>query len=221
MRALEEEGIRSRASEVYLSVPNAIALYILNNKRDRLMDIERRYGFRVFVRADDSLCPTGFNLEAIKAEVETSDHDDDSDDQDEAMQQPSKRHQSDDRSGGRNQNRRGGRNQNRGDRGQRSSSQDDHHDAEGEAQHHEQSVADHGAEASEPAQAQQTPATQPQSSSGGFKAKRFSSRKAANPDTASTPTQPQTANDSAPPTSEESEAGDGSRKKGWWNRLID
>lgn len=69
LRSLEEEGIRSRAAQVFMSVPNEIALYILNQKRDMLADIERRYGFTVFIRVDESLAPTGFNLETVKASV--------------------------------------------------------------------------------------------------------------------------------------------------------
>ncbi len=67
LRSLEEEGIRSRAGQVFLSVPNEIALYILNQKREMLADIERRYGFNVFVRVDEELAPTGYKLETIKA----------------------------------------------------------------------------------------------------------------------------------------------------------
>lgn len=76
LRALEEEGIRSRSSQVFLTVPNAIALYILNQKRDMLADIERRYGFNVFVRVDEELAPTGFSLESVKASPEDMDEDD-------------------------------------------------------------------------------------------------------------------------------------------------
>jgi len=67
LRSIEEEGIRSRAGQVFLSVPNEIALYILNQKREMLADIERRYGFSVFVRVDEELAPTGYKLETIKA----------------------------------------------------------------------------------------------------------------------------------------------------------
>lgn len=74
LRSIEEEGIRSRAGQVFLSVPNEIALYILNQKREMLADIERRYGFSVFVRVDEELAPTGYKLETIKAtEDEESD----------------------------------------------------------------------------------------------------------------------------------------------------
>jgi len=67
LRSLEEEGIRSRAAQVFLSVPNEIALYILNQKREMLADIERRYGFTVFIRVDEELAPTGYKLESLKA----------------------------------------------------------------------------------------------------------------------------------------------------------
>lgn len=67
LRSLEDEGVRNRTAQVYLSVPNEVALYILNQKREMLADIERRYGFTVFIRADEELAPTGYKLEAIKA----------------------------------------------------------------------------------------------------------------------------------------------------------
>lgn len=66
LRSLEEEGIRNRSSQIILSVPNSVALYVLNQKRDMLADIERRYNFTVFIRVDETLAPTGFRLEAIK-----------------------------------------------------------------------------------------------------------------------------------------------------------
>ena len=62
LRSLEEEGTRSRAAQVYLSLPNEIAIYILNQKRDMLAEIERRYGFTVYIRVDESLAPSHINL---------------------------------------------------------------------------------------------------------------------------------------------------------------
>ena len=70
LRSLEEEGIRSRSSEVILSVPNNVALYILNHKREMLADIERRYEFNVLINVDDTLIPAGFKTEAVKEVVE-------------------------------------------------------------------------------------------------------------------------------------------------------
>ncbi|HTH97748.1 MAG TPA: Rne/Rng family ribonuclease [Stellaceae bacterium] len=66
LRALEEEGIRQRTAEISLYVPTGIALYILNQKRDTLMRIEQRYGFRVLIQQDDSLVPPAFRLERVR-----------------------------------------------------------------------------------------------------------------------------------------------------------
>ncbi|MFQ5954087.1 MAG: ribonuclease E/G [Kiloniellales bacterium] len=68
LRAIEEEGIRRRSGGLTVSVPTAVALYILNQKRDRLREIETRYDFRVTVAADDELIPPDFRLERVKAE---------------------------------------------------------------------------------------------------------------------------------------------------------
>jgi len=55
LRAIEEEGIRKRSAEITVHVPTRIALYILNQKRTELGNIEARYGFRVNLYADDTL----------------------------------------------------------------------------------------------------------------------------------------------------------------------
>lgn len=65
MRALEEEGIKNKVSELSLNVPNKVAVYILNNKRQMLVDIEERYDFRVHIRVDETLKPSEFRLDAI------------------------------------------------------------------------------------------------------------------------------------------------------------
>src|SRR5579864_4961185 len=43
LRMIEEEGIRAGASELVLHVPTKVALYILNQKRAALSEIEQRY----------------------------------------------------------------------------------------------------------------------------------------------------------------------------------
>ena len=53
LRAIEEEGVRRRASEIVVSVPPNVALYLLNQKRHTLSEIEKRYGFTVMVEADE------------------------------------------------------------------------------------------------------------------------------------------------------------------------
>jgi len=66
LRALEEEGIRGRSVEVILSLSNEVAIYILNNKRDMLDDIERRYGFRISIRTDESLAPDNHKIDLVR-----------------------------------------------------------------------------------------------------------------------------------------------------------
>ncbi|MGB8843905.1 MAG: ribonuclease E/G, partial [Aliidongia sp.] len=67
LRALEDEGIRRRSAEVTIHVPTPIALYILNQKRQALGEIEQRYGFHITVGQDDSLIPPAFRLERVRA----------------------------------------------------------------------------------------------------------------------------------------------------------
>jgi ribonuclease E len=66
LRAIEEEGIRRRSAEICIYVPTAVALYILNQKRDALAQIEMRYGFHVTVANDDTLIPPAFRLERLR-----------------------------------------------------------------------------------------------------------------------------------------------------------
>ncbi len=67
LRAIEEEGTRRRSAEISVAVPTAVALYILNQKRDALAHAEARYGFRVMIGSDDTLVPPAFRLERLRA----------------------------------------------------------------------------------------------------------------------------------------------------------
>ncbi|WP_431856054.1 Rne/Rng family ribonuclease [Azospirillum sp.] len=67
LRHIEEEGIRKRSAEITVTVPTAIGLYILNQKRADLARIEIKYGFRVLVQADDTLIAPDLRLERVKA----------------------------------------------------------------------------------------------------------------------------------------------------------
>jgi len=66
LRSVEEEGIRSRSKEVAVTVPTPIALYILNQKRESLTQIEIRYNFRVHVFGDDKLISPDMRLERVQ-----------------------------------------------------------------------------------------------------------------------------------------------------------
>lgn len=69
LRVIEEEGVRRRSTEITVSVATPVALYILNNKRSALADIEARYGFQVFLLGDDSLIPPDYRMERVKGTV--------------------------------------------------------------------------------------------------------------------------------------------------------
>jgi ribonuclease E len=67
LRSIEEEGMRRRSAEICVYVPTTVALYILNQKRDSLVQLESRYSLRVLVARDDSLVPPAFRLERLRS----------------------------------------------------------------------------------------------------------------------------------------------------------
>jgi ribonuclease E len=67
LRAIEDEGLKQRSTAVTATVPTAVALYILNNKRGALAEIEARHHMRVAIAADDSLVPPEHRMERSKA----------------------------------------------------------------------------------------------------------------------------------------------------------
>jgi ribonuclease E len=66
LRAIEEEGMRRRTAEIKVAVTSAVALYVLNQKRATLQQIEGRYGCRVTVDEDETLIPPAFRLERAR-----------------------------------------------------------------------------------------------------------------------------------------------------------
>src|SRR6202023_2491956 len=67
LASIEEEGMRRRSAEICVYVPTTVALYILNQKRDSLVQLEARYAIRVLVAQDDALIPPAFRLERLRA----------------------------------------------------------------------------------------------------------------------------------------------------------
>lgn len=63
LRAIEGEGAKRRASQIIAHVPHAVALYILNYKRQNLAEIETRYGLSVMIRVDDQLGASNHRIE--------------------------------------------------------------------------------------------------------------------------------------------------------------
>ncbi|WP_207540078.1 Rne/Rng family ribonuclease [Sabulicella rubraurantiaca] len=67
LRAVEEECARRRAAEVTVHVRSAVALYLLNKKRERLNDIEARWGVSVIFECDDTLHGAETRIERSRA----------------------------------------------------------------------------------------------------------------------------------------------------------
>jgi len=72
LRGIEDEGAKGRAALIMVHVASAIALYLLNNKRDRLAEIEARYAMRVHFTPDDSLMPPQIRIDRLKPQVPES-----------------------------------------------------------------------------------------------------------------------------------------------------
>ena len=70
LRAIEEEGGRRRAAEILVHVSGDAAMYILNNKRQRLGEIEARYAMQVNFATDPSLLPAQTRIEKLRAQTE-------------------------------------------------------------------------------------------------------------------------------------------------------
>ncbi len=67
LRAIEDEGSKRRAAEIMVYVEGQVAMFILNNKRVRLMEIEQRLALKVCFSADDSLLPGQTRIERLRA----------------------------------------------------------------------------------------------------------------------------------------------------------
>jgi ribonuclease E len=67
LRAIEEEGMRRRTAEIKVAVGSAVALYVLNQKRATLQQIESRYGCHVIIDEDEAMIPPTFRLDRVRA----------------------------------------------------------------------------------------------------------------------------------------------------------
>ena len=66
LREIEEEGGKARAGQIMVHAASSVAMYLLNNKRDRLAEIEVRYGMRVHFSADESLMPPTIRIDRLR-----------------------------------------------------------------------------------------------------------------------------------------------------------
>ena len=76
LRELEEEGLRNRAKDVTVKAQNDIALYLLNQKRDTLREIEERHELRVIVISDPELAVSEYEIDYTRSDGEKDEKDD-------------------------------------------------------------------------------------------------------------------------------------------------
>ena len=69
LRAVEEEALRQNAGNFTLYVAAPVALYILNNKRGAIADIETQHKLDVQVAVDEDLIPPAFRIERDRGDV--------------------------------------------------------------------------------------------------------------------------------------------------------
>jgi ribonuclease E len=70
LRAIEEEGLRHRTTELTVFVHPDVALYILNYKRVGLEEIQKRQDMNVLILGDISLIPPDLRMERVKGEIQ-------------------------------------------------------------------------------------------------------------------------------------------------------
>ncbi|WP_297489038.1 ribonuclease E/G [Acidocella sp.] len=69
LRAIEDEGGKFRAAEISVVLPQEIAFYLFNHKRERLSVIEARYNMRVLFTPDATMAGTNFRIERLRAQT--------------------------------------------------------------------------------------------------------------------------------------------------------
>ena len=68
LRVIEEEGTKNRSSSVNVFVPSDYAIYLLNQKRQVLYDIEQRYKMTVIICADNNIKNIAeYRMERVKS----------------------------------------------------------------------------------------------------------------------------------------------------------
>lgn len=72
LRLIEEEGIRAKNSRFTVFLPSKVAVYILNNKRNNLTDLEKRYDFSVAIDIDEDLTASAYRMDKSGKPSKTS-----------------------------------------------------------------------------------------------------------------------------------------------------
>jgi ribonuclease E len=69
LRGIEEEGSKARASLIMVHTASEIAMYILNNKRERLAEVEARYSMRVHFEGDADMPPPDYRIDRLRPPI--------------------------------------------------------------------------------------------------------------------------------------------------------
>jgi ribonuclease E len=78
LRSLEEEGLKGRAAQLIVHVTTKVALFLLNNKRANVTELEKRYDLEILIRVDDEMAASAFRIEVSRpAEKQGSKNDND------------------------------------------------------------------------------------------------------------------------------------------------
>ncbi|EKE09900.1 MAG: hypothetical protein ACD_16C00100G0062 [uncultured bacterium] len=65
LRAIEEEALQQKASSLVVHIPTPITLYLLNQKKKVLQELENKWNISIKFSQDDSLTPPDYRLECI------------------------------------------------------------------------------------------------------------------------------------------------------------
>ena len=66
LRTIEEEAIKTTGGDMVVHVPTKVVLYILNQKRAALIDLERRYNLQILLHSDDALVSPDYKIERAR-----------------------------------------------------------------------------------------------------------------------------------------------------------
>ena len=72
LRGVELEGLKGTVAALALTLPEAVALYVLNQKRHRLVHLEQRYGLQVDIQVDRHMTGDQLQLVATAQKVAAS-----------------------------------------------------------------------------------------------------------------------------------------------------
>jgi ribonuclease E len=71
LRVIELEGIKGKTAALAVTLPLPVALYMLNQKRERLIALEQRYGMSLDIGVDEELIAGAYEVETTAAKLES------------------------------------------------------------------------------------------------------------------------------------------------------